>query len=226
MSAHDVSEGEVPSARGVADVEPKPPAPPSGTLLDPAEFADRETATVPPSRHASVGSSSHPVVIPTDVDQTRQRASLAALHNALGRMVDDIDRLADNGDLFGLADGYAELDAFLKAARDVRNHAEDHIAAMMTQDRMNLDDEITLERRSGKKRREWDWDGVLKALGAQRWIDPETGEYVAGTLKDVVSLTASVSPRVGALRDRGVDVDQYCEESPARTTVYARKANP
>lgn len=225
-AAQDVRpEGDAPLSSGVAGVEPATHDSGRTPPLDGAELGDREASTGGHGPAPVSAPSSLPAVIPRDIDQVRQRASLQALHNALGRMVDDIDRLADNGDLFGLADGYAELDRFSKALRDVRNHAEDHIARLMDQDRMNLDDEITLERHRGRKRREWDWDGVLKAIGADRWIDPETGEYVAGTLKDVVSLTASVSPRVGALRDRGIQVDELCAESPARTTVYVRKAD-
>lgn len=163
-----------------------------------------------------------PAVPADQVDRHRAHAALKALHRALETWEQDIDRLAADGDLYALADGYAALDEFLRAARDVRNHAEDHIARLMDQDRVNLDDEITLERHRGRKRREWDWDGLLKALGWDRWVDPESGEYVADTLKQVVSLTASVSPRVGALRDRGIQPDEFCDESPARTTVQVR----
>lgn len=163
--------------------------------------------------------------VPTDPHPQR-RTTVQVLTDALERMVEDIDALREAGDIEALADGYAELDQFVKAARDVRNHAEDAIAGLMNGRVVNLDDRVTLERHGGYKRTDWDWDGLLHELGADRWIDPNTGECVVDTLREVVSLTASVSPRVGALRDRGIQADQFCEKAPARRTVTVRKAQP
>lgn len=163
--------------------------------------------------------------VPTDPHPQR-RTTVQVLTDALNRMVEDIDALREAGDIEALADGYAELDQFVKAARDVRNHAEDAIAGLMNGRVVNLDDRVTLERHGGYKRTDWDWDGLLHELGADRWIDPNTGECVVDTLREVVSLTASVSPRVGALRDRGIQADQFCSSTPARRTVTVRKAKP
>jgi hypothetical protein len=164
-----------------------------------------------------------PARVPRDIDQVRQRASLTALHRALDHMVADIDRLAESGDLFGLADGYAELDRFLKAARDVRNHAEDHIADLMTQDRVNLGDEITLERHRGRTRKQWQSVELLRHLVGDQLVNAQTGEDVTDRLVACLPLTGSLSWRAGALRENGVDPGDWCDEGPARTTVSVRK---
>ena len=163
--------------------------------------------------------------VPTDPHPQR-RSTVQVLTDALDRMVDDIDTLREAGDLEALADGYAELDRFVKAARDVRNHAEDAIAGLMTGRVVNLDDRITLERHTGTVRKQWQSVELLRHLVGDRLVDVSTGEDVTDRLVACLPLTGSLSWRAGALREHGVDPDDWCESSPGRTTVSVRKAQP
>lgn len=198
MSAHDLDRGvAAPSAVRAAGVEQHQPA------------ASR---------------SSLPAVPVRDIDRVRARASLKALHQALELMEKDIDRLADAGDLHSLADGFASLTEFLRAAKDVQRHAEDHIARLMPQPEVNLGDEIILERHGGTAWGNWDWDAIFKEIGADRWIDPDTGERVLPALREIVPTSKSVTPKAALWNKRGVPKDEVGESWDARRTVQVTRA--
>lgn len=193
--------------------------------------ADRGKATASVERAADVTPREQEALaprsaLPVPVDHTPARSAIAVLQAALNQMVNDIDALAETGDLEALAHGYAELDQFVRAARDVRNHAEDHIARLMPSRIVNLGDEVTLERHQGTVRRQWQSVELLRHLVGGRLVDASTGEDVTDRLVACLPLTGSLGWRAGALRDHGVDPDQWCSTSPARRTVSVRKAKP
>jgi len=141
----------------------------------------------------------------------------------LGRLHRSLDWLAVNepeiDDLAELAGFLDRLRSHKREVTDLEQIIEQRLADAMTSKVVNIDDHVVLERHTGAKRTHWDWDGLLRKLGVDRWVDAVSGEYVADTLKAVVSLTASVSPRAGALRDRGIDPDEYSESKPGRVSV-------
>jgi hypothetical protein len=185
------------------------------SVTEPADVTPREQEA-PAPRSA----------LPVPADQPVARSAIAVLQAALNTMVNDIDALAEAGDLEALAHGYAALDQFVRAARDVRNHAEDHIARLMTSKTVNLNDQVTLERHQGTVRRQWQSVELLRHLVGDQLVDAATGEDVTDRLVACLPLTGSLAWRAGALRDHGVDPDQWCEASPARPTVSVRKAKP
>jgi hypothetical protein len=138
------------------------------------------------------------------------------------RAAEDSDRLAEHGDLHGLADGYAQLKDFYRAVGDLVRHVEDNVAATMTQDVVNLGDEFTLERHRGRIRKQWQSVELLRALVGDQLVDPDTGENVFGKLVACLPLTGSLSWRVTALRELGITPGDWCAEEPARTTVAIR----
>lgn len=169
------------------------------------------------------GSPPHPLPVRAPLPEVResQAMPLLALHRALDHMVADIDRLADAGDLEGLTAGFSALDAFLKAARDVRNHAEDHITTLMPQNKVNLHDQFTLERHTNRNHK-WQSEDLLRHLVGDTLVDPETGENVYERLVACVPFTPSLSWRAGALRDHGIDPDEWREATSSRKTVTVK----
>jgi hypothetical protein len=174
--------------------------------------ADRETG--PPPRPL-------PVRAPLPEPRESQAMPLLALHRALDHMVADIDRLAEAGDLDGLTAGFSALDEFLKAARDVRNHAEDHICDLMPGRVVNLHDQFTLERHTNRNHK-WQSEELLRHLVGDQLVDPETGENVFDRLVACVPFTPSLSWRAGALRQVGVDPDEWREVTSSRRTVTVK----
>lgn len=172
-------------------------------------------------------------VEPGDADRTlRTRtatsdptAAVQAMSAALDRMAVLADELAEQGDLPSLAAGLARIREYRKAVADVERHIEDYVAQLMPQDQVNLDDWLTLERRSGKTRRQWQSVELLRHLVGDQLIDARTGECVWDRLVACLPLTGSLSWRAGALREHGVDPGDWCEESAARTTVSVKAAD-
>ena len=120
---------------------------------------------------------------------------------------------------------------------DIEAVVEGKAAAAMTGDIMEWPGGIA-ERRGGKNRKEWDKDRLLKAVTARlratlaETVDPVTGEVIQdeAVAEDVTRTVAAFTacfrpePRIRGLRELGIRVDAYCEESPARFTVTIRPA--
>lgn len=80
-----------------------------------------------------------------------------------------------------------------------------------------------LERHKGAKRNAWDSAGLFDALIRRANYDAETGEartdaaardHLIGLVRDCVPLTSSLGWRAGALRDHGLDPDDWCTKTP------------
>lgn len=162
-----------------------------------------------------------PAVRDTAVHRHRQDASLATLGKALDLLTADATRLAQAGDLQALAGGLARLRKFRRAVSDLERHVEGLAADLMPGKQVNYDDELTLERHRSVSRSGWQSEDLLRRLVGDQVVDPETGENVIGTLLACVPFTASLAWRVGALRERGIQVDEWCEEK-TRTTVTVK----
>ena len=131
------------------------------------------------------------------------------------------DELAAQGDLDGLALWLAQARHMRRSLGDVERILEDHVAALMPQKRWEHDELGVLERRKGSDRKKWRWDEVLD----DAWPlyvakhEGDMGEAMADMLTTLIPLTGSNGPRVTAMRDLGLDPDEYAEVTPARTTV-------
>jgi hypothetical protein len=87
---------------------------------------------------------------------------------------------------------------------------------------------VTLERHAKSPRRtDWDHEGLLRLVTDSRVVDHETGEIasVLDVLKKVYPLKG-YNARVTALRDLGIDVDEFCRtESTDRMTLRIHKSS-
>lgn len=81
---------------------------------------------------------------------------------------------------------------------------------------------VTLERHAkGPRRTDWDHEGLLRLVVDSRVVDEQTGEIASAldVLKKVYPLKG-YNARVTALRDLGIDVDEFCvTESTDRMTL-------
>lgn len=160
-----------------------------------------------------------PVLAATSVAHAREVDTLRDLTAGLLALADQADQLAEQGNLAALGDGLGRLREFRKAVTDLERHIESHVANLMTGDVVNLDDEVTLERRRGNVRKRWQSEDLLRHLVGDRLINPDTGENVYETLTACLPLTSSLSWRAGALRERGVSPDDWCVSEPGRVSV-------
>lgn len=137
--------------------------------------------------------------------------------------------LAERGDwaqllyaIEGLRALKADLDTLLRSC-------EDDAARLLPEKKMVLDGFGVVESRTTSSRK-WDSEPLLRDL-CRQVLDPEqTGEIDASAipellrvLKAVLPMTASLGWRVTALRDMGIDPEQYSETTYGRKTIQIIK---
>ena len=144
--------------------------------------------------------------------------SLATDVRALIEAVNDVDRLlieGDDRDFIALAmirDARASL---MYAEREL----EQKLAARMDDKRHVIEGVGTFERRVKKARTQWDNDDLLRAVLDTRLCD-EDGVVIEETPIDKVLKVWNLgAPRVTALRERGIEADEFCKAENAGFSI-------
>lgn len=134
-------------------------------------------------------------------------------------------------ELVDLARTLTHLDSEMKALREQRDHIIAALAAAMPSKVVELPGVGVLERRGGRTRKAWDHEMLMRLVLArsrdERRCDPETGEFedAGEAAVRVLAECAHVDYwRSTALRQRGVDPDEYAESTPAPPSVIFRPA--
>lgn len=161
---------------------------------------------------------------PVSLPATRQTKAFTSLRAALDSLTFHVGNVDD---LHTQADALSRLREHRRAVSDLERDVEQRIAAGMGQDIINLGDDVVLERRRGTKRTKWQSEQVLAQLGIQARVDadgvvqPPDGQFTRlyEAVQDCCPLTASLSWRAGALRERGIDPDEFCESAAGRVAV-------
>lgn len=136
------------------------------------------------------------------------------------RMLERID-LSGPFDMEDAACAYLILVGVAQTAALVRDDLADMIAHGMQGKRDTIAG-VTFERHAKVPRRtDWDHEGLLRLVVDSRVVDEQTGEIASAldVLKKVYPLKG-YNARVTALRDLGIDVDEFCvTESTDRMTL-------
>lgn len=159
----------------------------------------------------------------------------------LGDVVDAVSAsLATQAVMLASAGDVAALAALLHTVRQsratlafVESELETNLARIMPASTIAVAGVGVLERRAGKKRTSWDHTRLASLLAARvgdRRFDPATGEelsrppaVLAQDVADELLACAGLSYwKTGALKARGLDPGQFCEEEAGRTTVGIR----
>lgn len=135
-------------------------------------------------------------------------------------------------DLRALAERLSEVRAHRRALADIERDLEQRIADLMEADQVNLDDQITLERRRGSKRTKWQSEDLYRTLSTISAVDEngvmrtayERFEVFRQAVHECIPLVPSLSWRAGALREWGIDPDEFCESEPGRVSVSVKVA--
>ena len=130
-----------------------------------------------------------------------------------------------------IAELASELYRLRAQRRDIADRERDvekRLADLMDTDSVNLDDRVTLQRRRGSKRTKWETDSILSHLRTVSRFNTEDGsevdpvthiEQFDRALRECAPLTPSLSWRAGALREWGIDPDEFCASEPGRVSV-------
>lgn len=91
------------------------------------------------------------------------------------------------------------------------------------------DPPLYAKRRYGKDRKEWKWDDLLRELVSPVAVDSATGEVLPGAFEASAVIRDCIGfayGRVGAIKKRGVDPDEFCTAVPGRVTVTVSRTIP
>lgn len=135
--------------------------------------------------------------------------SLATDTRALIEAVNDVDRLhleGDDRDFVALA--------MIRDCRTTLAHVEreleQKLAGRMCDKRHVIENVGTFERRKRVNRTQWDQEALRSAVLDSRLFDKDTGEIVEETpLERILHVYNLPAPRITALRERGIDPDQF-----------------
>lgn len=149
----------------------------------------------------------------------------------LRRIIADLDAqradLAAAGDLDRLAAGLAAVRKITGDLRDLAAGIETDVAALMPDKQVEIPGVGVIERRKGTDRRKWQSEDLLRTLIRDE-LDDGTGELpspaetldrVLGVVTACMPVTGSLGWRVTALRERGIDPDEWAECTPGRVSV-------
>lgn len=101
----------------------------------------------------------------------------------------------------------------------VEHELENRLAPVMDK-RVVIPGVGTFEKHAKKNRTQWDRDDLLRAVLDTRIVDKDTGEVLDETpLQKVLQVWNLGAPRVTALRQRGLDADEFCRSEPAGFSI-------
>lgn len=155
--------------------------------------------------------------------------TVETLEAALPQLIDD----ATDPDGVQLAALLAQVRGARERLLTMERDLERETAKAMSSDLLMVDGQFRVERRRSKDRTAWDHDswtrdarrnvlrrrGVLGAAG----VVTKDGEVVEVSLSELLSDVEAIhgkgAPRVGAMRDLGLDPDDYCETKSGHPRV-------
>lgn len=145
------------------------------------------------------------------------------LAEEVARWADELDRLElagiDPQQRTAWAVELLGMRRLLARLRDLADDLESLIARSLGEHETVEVDGRVWARARDVRRRHWDIDGLVRAVLDSRLVDRSTGEVVdetpADKLRHVWRLDGS-SVRLGALRARGIDDDEFCAREYGR----------
>lgn len=153
---------------------------------------------------------------------SQETSAVYLLRVGIADMMDDATELAKAGDWEALIRGLEPLQQVLSDLRLLESTVKQHIADTLPERMVTVEGVGTVERVSKTTRRNWDSEELLRKIVSMALVDPETGEIpsspveavdkVIDEVRAVVPFTGSTGWRVGELRKRGIDPDEWCEE--------------
>jgi len=158
-----------------------------------------------------------------EVAETGEPDGIAQLRYALMLMSERADALAAAGDWEALITGLAPIQAVLGDLRQLEREVKNHIVETMPERQVSVEGVGTVERVKKITRRNWESADLLRFIVQGALVDSETGEIPSSPVEAVervlveiyacAPFTGSTAWRVGALKERGIVVDEWCEEN-------------
>lgn len=138
----------------------------------------------------------------------------------LADMIDALDpeaQLAITGeDVEELAHLHVSLTRSAQRLSTIKAAVEAALVEVMPDKTVELPGLPVLERRQGSVRKAWQYEDVISALARQAEGDLSA---LLDSLLACAPITPSMQWRVGELRARGLDPDEFCSSTPGRVSI-------
>lgn len=146
------------------------------------------------------------------------------LVNVVGDLDKDVTAYSYDEDLSDTLEAdliaWAMLEEANRQLAVVRGDLAKRLAEAMPEKRLTVMGAGTFERHVKKDRTKWDKEALLSAVLDSRIVDPTTGEVLdPRPLDKVLAVWNLGAPRVTALRERGIDADQFAEVERGGYTI-------
>lgn len=123
---------------------------------------------------------------------------------------------------------YERLGELIRVAQDVKKRLANDIGEAIQSSGWLTFDGKSVRGRYAAKRTKWDNESLFRAVMDSRPpADPETGEIPEETPLDKVRACwplSGSSVRVGVLKERGIDADEFCQTRPDGFTLEVQKS--
>lgn len=165
----------------------------------------------------------------TEIEKVNQQIevknsdAIYALREAIAGMLDQVSDLVEAGDWESLLRGLGPLQKIIGDLKIIQDAAKTGIMETMPERMVSVAGVGTVERLRKTTRKNWDSEELLRFIVRHALIDEETGEIpsspieavdqVISEIKAVIPFTGSTSWRVGELKKRGIDPDEWCEQN-------------
>ncbi len=152
---------------------------------------------------------------PPDSDEPVDDAEsviLVALNSAIETLGSLCAAPAPNVDLAGHVATLLAIQQARRDLADVEQKAKDTIGHLMRGRTAVVEGVGVLHRSARKSRTQWDKDALRMSVADTKLVDKDTGEIVdESPLDKVLHVWNLGTPRTTALRERGLDPDEFCK---------------
>jgi hypothetical protein len=156
------------------------------------------------------------------VDSVISTESTTEVRNFIEQLSESAQELADKGDWEALVTGLLPLQQIIADMRLLEKQVKDHIIETIPERKVAVPGVGIVERFRKTTRKNWDSEELLRFVVQKALVDQVTGEIPSSPVEAIdrvlteiracVPFTGSTAWRVGALRERGFDPDEWCDQ--------------
>lgn len=168
-----------------------------------------------------------------DIADTSALLVARGLHHVIDALDTEAQHAIDGADVEELAHLHVALVKAKQRLATICTIVEQVLVDVMPDKRLELPGLPVLERRRGTDRKAWQSVDLLDELFRRAVVDTTTGEVLDDealirqrlheVLVDCVPFTGSLGWRVTALRDLGIEPDEWCQTSPGRVSIQVHE---
>jgi hypothetical protein len=151
------------------------------------------------------------------VDQVDALATVRLVHEAIHEL--DVDAIASLPETDALT-VYAVLEDANRVLQQIRSQVTQGVAGLMSDRQVVVEGVGTFVRHVKKDRTQWDKDALLRAVLDTLVVDKTTGDILdPNPIDKVLRVWNLGAPRTTALKERGIDPDEFCHVERGGYTI-------